>query len=797
MPGLVQKVFTLIGLLKYGILLSLLLIYLPLTALEKVPFTTNYRVPGHDITGNMFVELPAFGVFIATIFLLAVAWSVMFTEGLIVNGSENRFDKSKAAYRKLQTIQAQSPQDKHIPHWADLFFAIPVTGWQFVWFTVLLAGPSFVVIVWRADSPIVAIFIAFLAFVIDYVGFILLCTPAALLDPGDPPLRGFPLAESIWSWFGFPLGGKPSADEKAAMEAARWAHRLFSWVVKKLRLSYLIDPKTGLAYPAHFLSTVMVVVLTALWIGFDWVAYPGRFGIESAPVVYVYASLLLFVWLFAALNFHLGRLHISSIVVLLIFVIIGYSIFSVDHEYGVTREQSKIDLPSPVDAAKKSGPNLVVVASAGGGIWAAGWTTLALEKLIGQRSQLAREIRLLSTVSGGSVGAAYFVQGLLNDEKYRNKGELSPDTLHQIRIKATSSSLEATAYGVAFRDFPRLVTGGIYHPTLDRGYLLEREWARIAAGTVQEEGVKKGAKEDGECWADLKKCSFLHLGEPIGKGLIPAVIFNATVMELGRRLMITPLDFAPKGLGRERGQTLADFLFGNSLPGAAEPAANLPFWRAARLSATFSFVSPAVRTNVINKREGEEESVWRQHLVDGGYYDNFGVASALDWLQPVLESRREGKDGLNFSRVLIVQLRGFAGVPEEQIKPSPGAKAALIGPLDALFSIREGVAVSRNVIDVDRFIDRWNRELKGKVELKTVEFVPDSKQTAGPLSWHLSKKDIADLKASWGKTPPGGQETPADWNQGIQDSWCILANFLGSDPKIKCENLKSVRQRAN
>ena len=128
MPGPVQKFFTLIGLLKYGIVLSLLLIYLPLTALEKVPFTTNYRVPGHDITGNMFVELPAFGVFIATIFLLAVAWSVMFTEGLIVNGSENRFDKSKAAYRKLQTIQAQSPQDKHIPHWADLFFAIPVTG---------------------------------------------------------------------------------------------------------------------------------------------------------------------------------------------------------------------------------------------------------------------------------------------------------------------------------------------------------------------------------------------------------------------------------------------------------------------------------------------------------------------------------------------------------------------------------------------------------------------------------------------------------------------------------------------
>ena len=295
----------------------------------------------------------------------------------------------------------------------------------------------------------------------------------------------------------------------------------------------------------------------------------------------------------------------------------------------------------------------------------------------------------------------------------------------------------------------------------------------------------------------MKKCGFLDLAEVIRDGTVPAVIFNATVMELGRRIMITPLDFAPNTAGRQRGQTLSDFLFTDPKSGAVSARANLPFWTAARLSATFSFVSPAVRTNVVNKGKEEDRNVWRQHIVDGGYYDNYGVASALDWLQPVLEARRDGIAGLNFSRVLIVQLRGFAEKSEAKIKASPGAKAALIGPLDALFSIREGVAVSRNVIDVDRFIDRWNRELKGKVELKTVEFVPDSKQTAGPLSWHLSKKDIANLKASWGKTPPGGQETPADWNQGIQDSWCILANFLGSDPKIKCENLKSVRQRAN
>ena len=784
MAGRVQKFFTLVGLLKYGIVLSLLLIYLPLTALNRLPFTKDYQLPGHDITGNMFIELSAWGVLFAMMFLLALAWSIMFTEGLIVNGAENRFDKSKAAYRRLQTIRAQPPQDKHIPHWADVFFAVPVTGWQFVFFTVVLAGPSFIVIVWRADQPILAFFVALLAFVIDYIAFILLCTTATLLDPADPPLRGFPFAATIWSWFGYRPGAEPQNTG-----AYRFSVRLqasLTAAVRKIRLSYLLDPNTHLIYPIHFLAVTIVVALLALWIFFDWVLYPGgAFGVEPAAVVYVYTSLLLFVWLFAGLNFHLGRLHISSIAALLVFVLIGYSIFSVDHEYGVTREEAKIDRVGAVEAAKHGGPNLVVVASAGGGIWAAGWTTLALEKLIGQRKQLAREIRLLSTVSGGSVGAAYFVQGLLNDEKYRSNGEVSLETLHEIRVKATSSSLEAAAYGVAFRDFPRLVTGGIYHPTLDRGYLLEREWARIAAGTIQGEEIKKGAEKGGECWAGLKFCSFLHLAAPIRSGLVPAVIFNATVMELGRKVMITPLEFEPSTQGRERGQTLAEFLFADPATGTLSAQANMPFWTAARLSATFSFVSPAVRTHVINSN-GPDSPLSRQHLVDGGYYENYGVASALDWLQPVLEAKRDNVGDLNFSKVLIIQLRGFAEKPAAGIKPSRGAKAALIGPLDALFNIREGVASSRNVIDVDRFIDRWNRELKNKVELKTVAFVPDGDQRPGPLSWHLSKADIANMNKSWGDSAD-----PAGWQPGIQQSWCKLANFLGSVPKIKCDAVVS------
>jgi hypothetical protein len=798
MPNRVQKFFTLVGLLKYGIVLSLLLIYLPLTALDRVPFTKDYQLPGHDIAGNMFVELSPRGVLFAMMFLLAVGWSIMFTEGLIVNAGENRFDKSKAAYRSLQAIRAQVPENKHIPHWADVFFAVPVTGWQFLFFTIFLAGPSFAVIVWRAEQLILALVISLIAFVIDYFGFILLCTPAALLDTGDPPLRGFPLAEKIWSWFGY-RPGVPSQNTRA-YRFSRWLQGWITAAVRKLRLLYLLDPGTHLIYPIHFLTIIIASALLLCWIGFDWTAYPGAFDVESAPVVYIYASLLLFVWLFAAFNFHLGRLHISSIAVLLIIVVAGYMILGVDHDYDVTREQTPMTPLSPVDSAKggQGGPNLVVVASAGGGIWAAGWTGLALEKLIGARPELAREIRLLSTVSGGSVGAANYVQGLLNDPAYRKGGPVSPETLRSVRIKSVTSSLEAAAYGVAFRDFPRLVTGGVYNGTPDRGYLLEHEWARIAAGTIErDDRIKKGARDDGRCWAGVKKCGFLDLTEVIRDGTVPAVIFNATVMELGRRIMITPLDFAPGTAGRQRGQTLSDFLFTDPKSGAVSARANLPFWTAARLSATFSFVSPAVRTNVINKGAEKDRNLWRQHIVDGGYYDNYGVASALDWLEPVLEARQNGATGLNFSKVLIIQLRGFAEKPEAEMKPSPGAKAALIGPLDALFAIRVGVAISRNTIDVDRFIDRWNRELKDKVEIKTVEFVPDIKQTGGPLSWHLSKADIENLKASWGKVQKEQSKNPQDdlksWNREIRKNWCELAKFLGQASGAECDEFQPGR----
>ena len=82
---------------------------------------------------------------------------------------------------------------------------------------------------------------------------------------------------------------------------------------------------------------------------------------------------------------------------------------------------------------------------------------------------------------------------------------------------------------------------------------------------------------------------------------------------------------------------------------------------------------------------------------------------------------------------------------------------------------------------MDRFINYWNGQLAGKAELCTVEFVPDLEQTAGPLSWHLSKADIANLKKSW-----GGGDKPETWNKNIKANWDKLANFLNQGSVKEC-----------
>jgi Patatin-like phospholipase len=725
-----------IGMLKYGIAFSVLVIYVPLTTFEGVPL--------HGMLGNLFSELSPSSALVAAVFVFLVAWTVMIVIGLIVNGVEIRFPRSTPArgYRTFAEIRQDTP-DRLLPPWVDALFSVPVTLGQFVLFTGLLAGPACVVMILhaRAGEWIGVLVAVVIAFVAAYGLLIFAAAPAAILDPADPPLRdSWPGTTRFWPW----LGRTPF---RAFAESARWVS---SFAARTLHMDYILDrndPPT--IYPAHLLATMALVGFVALWLATGrWLDPTDR----TAPsVVYLYVGLLMLLWIFGGLSFHLGRVHISPLVPIALFIGIGY-VMDVDHRFRPAKPPTTAEISiDPIDVAAAAQDNLVVVATAGGGVWAAGWTARALEQLTANRPQLLREIRVISGVSGGSVGAAYVIDGMLR----AGPGASPASILHDARVRSTASSLEPVAYGFSFLDIPRLLSGGIYDPERDRGQLLEDEWARIAAAPIQDDTVGRRPQ------SGLGRRRLRSLNTSIRDGVIPAPIFGATAMEAGQRVMITPITFASP---EARARTLQEFVL-NTVASTPEPDVDL--WTAARLSATFTYISPPARSWL------DAAPAQRQHLIDGGYYDNYGVTAALDWLTPVLWAKKHHDARLSrVKRVLIVELSAFAE-PAETATPARGITAALFGPLTVFFTLREGVATSRNRIDLARFKDTWNELLHGELQIASVKFEPQASHEPGPLSWHLSSREISRLNRAWGTSAD-----PQSWPANLREEWATADRFL-------------------
>jgi len=480
--------------------------------------------------------------------------------------------------------------------------------------------------------------------------------------------------------------------------------------------------------------------LPTIWFGMG-------FPSELPAVLYLLVIMIGLVLAFTTVQSVLGPYRVSPVLALLVIMLLGYRWSGTDHYFPVGAQRPRDTDPlTPVKVARAGSPgrrNLVVVVASGGGILAAGWTTLAIERLVAMRPELRDEIRLLSGISGGSVGIAFYLDSVL-------RNEVPADA----RVKSTSSSLAATAYGFAFRDFFRLLSGGVLPVDLDRGLLLERQWLKTANGKVQGDEIRMPA-------GVLTDRTMASLRAGVAKGRIPAPILSATIMESGRRVMMTPIDFERPRRGR-RAMTMSEFLFEERRRRAGEPVVaaetfpelDLPLWTAARLSATFAFVTPAARADLFDDAAaGTRPTDHRgHHIIDGGYYDNFGVTSALDWLDPVLAARLGGRD-LDFERVVIIQLRAFRRPNPRDVPAKSGAVAALLGPLVGLEAIRDGAAVSRNDIELSRFAAGWTARLRAPANGRPVEVCVATLQprrgAEGPLSWHLTAKDKKQLADSW------------------------------------------------
>ena len=143
---------------------------------------------------------------------------------------------------------------------------------------------------------------------------------------------------------------------------------------------------------------------------------------------------------------------------------------------------SGVALPSPDEVLEKT-PKFIVVAASGGGLHASGWTTRVLGETYLRlptpelKKRFAQRIRVISPVSGGSVGTLYFLSASLQ-QGFRD-GTMERTDLDRFLFEpAIRSSLEEIAQALIFEDFWRPVHKGAMR---DRGRVAEETWESAAA----------------------------------------------------------------------------------------------------------------------------------------------------------------------------------------------------------------------------------------------------------------------------------------------------------------------------
>jgi hypothetical protein len=437
-----------------------------------------------------------------------------------------------------------------------------------------------------------------------------------------------------------------------------------------------------------------------------------RFLRNVPSLAYVLLLCTVACWTLAGLSFFCDAYRLPVSLVVLIYLTLTAQLSRSDHFYRML-DGTQGEMPTAAQVLRVAGlDSVILVACNGGGIQSAAWTAKVLTELDrysrtieGLSADLfARSVRAISSVSGGSVGAMHFAAA------YQKDGGLPSENtaLEDVNLHSQASSLNDIAWGLVYPDLWRTLTPFLWTRFSDRGNALERSLVRALPS----------AAEPLSSWREL-----------VASGERPANLFNATLTESGGRFLISNADFEKP---HEACSQFYDLYKGRDLAVVT----------AARLSATFPFVTPAARP--------EDKSVPRFHVVDGGYYDNYGMATLAEWLQ-------EGLDGAAnpIRRVLVLQIRGFPPDPPDRPDWKHGWFYQLYAPLETMVHARSCGQLAHNDIEFDLLRKVCHRN---GIDVDTAIFQFQAEPGIGspPLSWHLTKRQKDMIDRVWEQVGPQG-----------------------------------------
>ncbi|HYM05243.1 MAG TPA: patatin-like phospholipase family protein [Terriglobales bacterium] len=516
---------------------------------------------------------------------------------------------------------------------------------------------------------------------------------------------------------------------------------------------------------AALLFIISLALYSIVWLFKSRVFNPASYG--TYPVFPTLAMVLLLgillCWTFSGITFFLDRYRVPVFLPIALYATFTSSFPQSDHFYrGLTAATGANFILSPKDILEKAQHKpVIVVAVTGGGIQAAAWSARVLRGLQLAASQqhlaFADSVRLISAVSGGSVGAMYFLRAChppKNDPCGPHVQNLESDCVVQA---AQSSSLDEIASALVYEDlvlnlFPFL-KGLDYNPAdpLHRWRLMNGRGLMLDRGNALENSLKRGAGLD---------VPLLQWKADAKEGLRPAVIFNATLVENGERLLLstTDLDDQQPCTATQDPNVFRNFLAAARARGRIDfhhryCNADVPVATAVRLSATFPYVSPAARILQDDLHQPAE------HVVDGGYFDAYGMASLGEWMDRGLTEINCGSPGSDCPpksepqspRILVLQIRSS---PPDQEAPPGNERGFLFQtslPATTLLKVRGTGQLSHNELELNLIRQRWGHQNVCSALFQYVPPVTRGHARSEPLSWHLTPEDVWDLRQAWNK----------------------------------------------
>jgi hypothetical protein len=491
------------------------------------------------------------------------------------------------------------------------------------------------------------------------------------------------------------------------------------------------------------------------------------------PVLGSLAVLVTFLCLaLGALAFLLDRYSFPVLTTILACLVLMHALWSRHDDHYFRAQPLSSDAkpltPAQVLQARCNDPNrvctLIAVTSTGGGMHAAVWSSsvlVALEKAFDKERMTTKgmprfheSLFFASTVSGGSFGMAPFLReytagkdafALRKDtnEKPDEYGKRKKVLNYERRIQeATScSALEAVAWGLEYGDFMHFVFP-VYPPGAkdDRSNALEEASGRNYSST------KCGQLTTDE--GGLAKLDDLTLGRLQPGPNFPAFAFNTTEVETGGRFLLAnyanldPINTFPKPLKDLTGVFPAQSFL--QLYGL-----DMQLLTAARLSGTYPYISSAARIESKYEDPGKAP-----HYIDGGYYDNDGTATLVEFLAlALLDERQKAKASPGTPpkyHILVIQIRDSGELNSENSSEelcafsSEGCGQWGIGTQIAAPPLGFWRAGHGSVSYRDQ---RELTILKNALEgVATIEPITIAYSGDEPLSWHLTPAELTDIR---------------------------------------------------